>query len=160
MLLGHTYSFIKFQTTDITEVLFCGCYAIKYQFKGKRTKYMSVSVEYMPYIFNWLHICYFPFFIPFYSCLSSRNFSFNLHCLHQLHHLVPWKLLGKPCHIITPPILHNPLPAPSQIVLTYVCPLDFTSGTLITQVFKQVFRKKSQNYEISSVAVDEHGSYR
>lgn len=28
--------FHQFQTTDITEVLFCGCYAIKYQFKGKK----------------------------------------------------------------------------------------------------------------------------
>lgn len=37
-LLGHTDSFIKFRTIAIIEILFCGCYAIKYRFKGKHTK--------------------------------------------------------------------------------------------------------------------------
>lgn len=74
-LLGHIDSFIKFRTIAMIEILFYGCYAIKYRFKGKHTKNNSVSVENMPYIFSWLHIHYPPFFIPFYSSLSSRDFT-------------------------------------------------------------------------------------
>ena len=127
-LLGHTDSFIKFRLA-IIEILFYGCQAIKQHFKGKHTKNNSVSVENMPYIFNWLHIHYPPFFIPFYSSLSSRDFTAQTYTLLvNTTSQSTWHSRGQPCHIITPPFLHNPVPAPSEIILIYVCPLVLHLG--------------------------------